>query len=93
MGVDVEELRSPLRGRRLVGARELLAVVGAERYGLRVVDIARGLRKSPDTVTKAIPRATRRCMGNPSLRREVERLDKAITESAMRDAANNGGTA
>ncbi len=80
-GVAVEDLRSRLRGPEVVRAREMLAVVGVERYGLRVSDLARELGKSPDSVTKMIGRAVRRRRTDPILRSRVDRLDEAIAAS------------
>jgi chromosomal replication initiation ATPase DnaA len=38
--VAVDELRSRRRDREVVRARELLMLVGVERYRLRVIDLA-----------------------------------------------------
>jgi Mn-dependent DtxR family transcriptional regulator len=38
----------------------LVSLLGAERYGIKVKDLAKELRKSPDTITQAIARAARK---------------------------------
>ena len=81
LGVTLEELQSRQRQPNVIHAKEALAVVGVERYGLRVVDIARVIRRSPDGITKAIARATRRRLENPGYRKTLNRLDSDIAKS------------
>ena len=72
-------------------ARETLAVLGVERYSLRVVDIATAMNKSPDGMTKAIARATKRRLNRDDYLRKLDQLDNAIANAGS--APNNGGTA
>ena len=51
----------------MIRAREVLAIVGVERYGLRVEDLAREMEKSPDSLTKRISRTVRRQSAAPVL--------------------------
>ncbi len=60
LSVEIDGLRSRRRSRELVRARELLMILGVERYGLKEKDLARELRKSPDGMTHLIARAVRR---------------------------------
>ncbi len=92
-GVTVDELRSRLRSPGVVRAREILAVVGVERYGLRVADLARELEKSPDSVTKMIGRTVRRRSADPALRSALDHLDNTIAASKAGENPHNGGTA
>jgi len=92
-GVTVEDLKARQRGAKVVRARELLAVVGVERYGLRVKDLAREMAKSPDSLTKMIGRTVRRRRTEPELRPALDHLDEAIAAGGMGESPNNGGTA
>ena len=93
MGVSLEEIRSRFRSREVVQAREHLAVVGVERYRLRVCDLAREMVKSPDTVTKAIARGVRARAADPERVGILDRLDEEIAESSSRRPDDKGGTA
>lgn len=92
-GVTVDDLRSRLRGPNVVRAREILAVVGVERYGLRVNDLAREMRKSPDSMTKMIGRTVRRRRTDLHLRATLDHLDQTIAANKGGERPNNGGTA
>jgi putative transposase len=91
MGVSLDELRGRLRSPKVVRAREALMVVGAERYGLRVSDLAREMAKSPDSMTKAIVRTTQRRMASADLRSTLDELDRRV--AARENRGTNGGTA
>jgi len=82
LGIDVEELRSRRRDQELVQARELLVVLGVERYRLRLNDLAGMLRKSPDGMTKAMERATRRRSEDDVFRRRLDDLDRSLARIA-----------
>ena len=81
LGVEIADLRS--RGRNLdaVRARELLMVLGVERYGLKVKDLAKELRKSPDGMTQTVMRGIRRRTEDDEFRADLLRLDQAISEA------------
>ncbi len=93
IGVSLEELRSRFRSREVVRAREDLAVVGVERYRLRVCDLAREMAKSPDAVTKAIARGVHVRTADPERSGAQDRLDEEIAERSGRGSENKGGTA
>ena len=57
---EVDALRSRRQDRRLARARELLMILGVERYGLKLKDLAMELKKSPNGMTKTVARAARR---------------------------------
>jgi REP element-mobilizing transposase RayT len=78
LGVDIADLRSRRRTKELVRARELLMILGVERFGLRVKDLARQLRKSPDGMTQTIARAARKRTGDNTFRRDLNKLDRAL---------------
>ena len=60
VGVDVNSIRSRNQAQDLVRAREVVMVLGVERYGLRVNDLARAMKKSPDGMSKSLARAIQR---------------------------------
>jgi REP element-mobilizing transposase RayT len=82
LGIEVEVLRSRRRSQELAQARELLVVLGVERYRLKLQDLARALGKSPDGMTKAVARAARRRTDDDGFRRRLDDLDRALTEVA-----------
>ena len=84
LGVDIAELRSRRRAEELVRARELLMILGVERFGLKVKDLAKQLRKSPDGMTQTIARAARKRTQDNAFRREFNKLDRALAEADER---------
>lgn len=84
LGVDIAELRSRRRAEKLVRARELLMILGVERFGLKVKDLAKQMRKSPDGMTQTIARAARKRTQDTAFRRELNKLDRALAEAEER---------
>jgi len=78
LGVDIDDLRSRRRSQELVRARELLMVLGVERYGLKVKDLARELRKSPDGMTQTIARSARRRIRDSAFLVDLNKLDRSL---------------
>jgi hypothetical protein len=70
---------------------EALATVGVERNELRAVDLASEMNKSPDTLTKAIARGTKRSSQDASERRALDELDAQIADRGR--AGSNYGRA
>lgn len=68
------------RGRTpgVVRARELLATLGVERYGLRVKEIAGEFDKSAEAVSRMVSRGIEKRLGDESFRDELEGLDKCL---------------
>jgi hypothetical protein len=56
-------------------------LLGVERFGLKVKDLAREIGKSPDGMTQAIARATRRKLEDSAFRADPDRLDRHLAES------------
>ena len=81
LGVALDDLRSRRRHERVVRARELLMLLGVERYRLRVVDLATELGRTPDGMTKALSRATRRRMEDRGFREQLETLDRSLAKA------------
>ncbi len=73
--MDIDDLRSRRRSHELVRARELLMVLGVERYGIKVKDLARDLRKSPDGMTQTIARAAPRRIRGSAFLVDLNKLD------------------
>jgi len=86
LALDLDDLQSRRRRRDLVTARELLVLLGAGRYGIKVRELARQLRKSPDGISQALARAARKRATDTKLRAELDRLDHllAMIEGARR---------
>jgi len=82
LGVEFERLRSLRRDAEIVRARETIAVVAVERYGVRVNAIAGLCGKPPDTVSRWVSRGAARRSADDGFRRSVEALDAALAESA-----------
>ena len=78
LGIDVEELRGRSKRRDLSRARELLAVLGVERYGLRVKDLAEFLGKHPVTVTGWVMRGVRRRVEDAETAARLDALDREV---------------
>ncbi len=55
-------------------------VLGVERYGLKVKDLARELQKSPAGMTQTVARATRRRIENGEFRVDLDKLDRYVAE-------------
>ena len=79
LDVDLDDLRSRRRGEGLARARELLVLLGAERYRLKVKDLARELRKSPDGMSQALARAARKRESDAAFRADLDRLDLQLS--------------
>ena len=91
LGISIEDLGSRQRKAEVVRARETLTVIAVERYGLRVVDLAREMSKSPDSLTKAIRRATERRVQQREYADTLDRVDVSIATGGI--DSNNGGMA
>jgi putative transposase len=78
LGVDMERLASRRRTAEIVRAREALAVVGVERYGLRVKDFAHALGKHPVTATTWVMRGTARRREDRGFAKQMDRLDRLL---------------
>lgn len=81
--IDLDDLRSRRKTQDVVRARELIALVGIERYRLRVKDLARVLGKTPDGMTQALARAVLRRTNDQNCRRRLDELDREVAEAAM----------
>ncbi len=81
MHVSREALASRSRSLELVRAREVLALVGVARYGVKVRDLAASLGKSEDGVSLWMRRGSQRRLEDAGFAAEVEALDAAFQEA------------
>ena len=79
LGVGFEDLAGRGKAPEIVRARELLTVLGVERYGLRVKEIAAALAEHPATATGWVMRGVRRRHETPEEAACLEGLDKALS--------------
>jgi len=79
IGIDVEELKGRSKRGEVSRARELLAVLGVERYGMRVKDLAEVLDKHPVTVTGWVMRGVRRRAEDAETAARLEALDLRLS--------------
>jgi len=80
LGVGFETLAGRGKAPEVVRARELLTVLGVERCGLRVMDIAAALGKHPATGTGWVMRGVRRRQENSEDAARLEEFDKALSQ-------------
>ena len=71
-------LEGPSRERKVVRAREAIALVGFERYSIRLKDIASELQKSQDTASRWLSRAAKRRREDEQFAQLVEVLDRSL---------------
>lgn len=76
--VDLNDLSGRGQREEVVRARELLATLGVERYGLQVKALAETLAKHPVTGSVWVRRGGERCRHDPTFRARLDGLDKAL---------------
>lgn len=76
--VEMEDLAGRGQQQDVVRARELLATLGVERYGLQVKALAETLGKHPVTGSVWVRRGVQRCREDGAFRAKYEHLDKAL---------------
>jgi len=82
LGVRLGNLAGRGRAPDVVRAREMLATLGVERYGLRVKDIAAEFRKSAEAGSRMVSRGIERRRGDAKFREEFEGLDQRVAQGA-----------
>ena len=78
--VQREDLASRGRKEEIVRVRELIGLVGVERYGVKVKDLAARLGKSEDGVSLWVRRGARKRMEDAGFAADAEALDVAASE-------------
>lgn len=77
---DLETLRSRGRAPEIVRLRDLIGLVGIERYGVKVTELATELGKSRDGVGRWYRRGAARRAEDPNFAASAEALDQAASE-------------
>ena len=79
-GVERDDLSSRGRQRGIVRIRDLIGLIGVERYGVMVKDLAASLGKSEDGVSLWVRRGARRREEDAGFAADAEALDAALNE-------------
>ncbi len=80
LGFDRDEIGGRGRDPDIVRSRELIGLVGIERFGVKVTELADALGKSRDGVSKWMRRGSLRRETDPDFAAAVEALDQAASE-------------
>lgn len=80
LGADREALAGRGRSAEVVWQRDLIGLVGIERSGVKVTELAAVLGKSRDGVSRWYRRGARRRLTDPDFREAVEKLDGSASE-------------
>jgi len=75
LGVKREDLASRSRHPEIVRSRDLVSLVGVERYGVKVKELAASLGKSDDGVSVSVRRGARRRLEDEAFAVDAEALD------------------
>jgi REP-associated tyrosine transposase len=78
LGVASEELRSRRKAPATVRAREIIAIVGVERFGVKVAELADRLNKNPGSVSRWIVEAGERRQQEREFAADCERLEASV---------------
>ncbi len=91
LNTPLADLVGPRSGRTLTRAREMLAVVGVERYRLKVMDIAGQLGRTPTVVSRWISQAGRRRASDEEFREALGRFAAGLLAGGETHGAEPGG--
>jgi hypothetical protein len=80
-GTTVEALVGPSKGAQLVEAREILTIVGVERYGFLVTSMAAALSRHGETASRWISHGTCRRQEDEAYRNRLEATDRSIASA------------
>lgn len=75
LGVQREDLESRSRRPEFVRSRDLVSLIGVERYGVKVKELAASLGKSEDGVSLSVRRGARRRAEDEAFAVDAEALD------------------
>ena len=82
-----EELSSRRKAPATVRAREIIAIVGVERFGVKVKDVAGALGKNPGSVSRWMARAAKRRDEDRDFEACCRRLERALTKIVSKRSA------
>ncbi len=81
LGVRLADLAGRGRSPEVVRAREMLATLGVERYGLRVKDIASVLDKSAEAGSRMVSRGAEKRQSEAAFLNQLEALDRHLIQT------------
>jgi REP element-mobilizing transposase RayT len=81
LGVEIRELAGAPRGSAVLVARELVAALAVERWGVGVKALADALGKSRDGVSHWVRRAAHRRAEEPTFARRLDQLDRRLAKA------------
>ena len=84
LDVDWDVLASSRRDRKTASLRRLVAAVAVERWGQRAGQLAKLLKKHPVAVSRWVADATRQRIEDPGYTEELDALDKALNDWALK---------
>ncbi len=90
LGTTPEELRAPRFGQEQTRMREAVALVGADRFGFRVKDMARQFGRIPGVVSRWGTAAVLRCQEDDAFRARVEALAAGLDAAFPPEHAPSG---
>lgn len=81
LDIRIDELKGRGRAPDVVRARELLATLGVERYGLRVNEIAAEFSKSAEAGSRMVSRGIEKRRRDARFREDLEELDRNMARA------------
>jgi len=84
----VDELAGRRREPRLRELHELVAVLGVEKYGQRVCDIAESLQKNPGSISRWVTTSAERRLSDSGFARRLRKLDEAVRSEGSSRKSN-----
>ncbi|MEE4270736.1 MAG: transposase [Thermoanaerobaculales bacterium] len=85
LGIATDDIRSRGRAQNLVFGRELLMVLGAERYNLKVNELAATLGQSPQGMSRALARGIIKRSNEASFRESLDLLDHQLSQETTNE--------
>lgn len=82
LGTTVDALVGRSKQARLVEAREILTIVGVERYGFLVKSMAVAFNRYGETASRWISRGTRRRQEDEEYRSRLDNVDRAVASAS-----------
>jgi REP element-mobilizing transposase RayT len=79
-GLELSELSGRRKDEATVRLRELFTLIGVEVYGLRVKDLAEGLRMNPGSASRALARASQREREDASFHEQRLALEQRLAK-------------
>jgi len=85
LGIDTDDIRTRGRMQDLVIGRELLMVLGVERYNLKVKELAAALGQSPQGMSKALTRGIMKRTTETPFRESLDVLDHQLSQKTSNE--------